>query len=407
MKQNTDTQVSNINNKITVFRRLAWLSVIIGFIAFLIGIYLLICKNQDFNEVGDFVGGISGSLWALSGLFFIYIAFLGQKIEIKYQQEDLALTRKELEESREVFKAQAEIMSIQQIDNTFFNLLENHRKTIESISAIQTKNNGLTKDLLSGYQILETIYKDWIYHFKIYSEYQKTGNIFNFKILELEPIQLVGTDSNVKLITEEFQNVINFIETKVSETNKDFYVNTFLSSLNHYEKFLIEARLYFFENSKTKMKLNEFREDDFHMLKIKIPKLRFEIDHSNFDFMIEKPIKISCANLIIHDDFNAKIALFENQKLFKVIDRKNNLDNYYLDIYEHFELKNFNTFFLKKSHKSLALIINAKKNNYFFNYDFDYNEYADHYQYSFILKSNSNRNSEDIRFKDKIEKNRL
>lgn len=183
MKQNTDTQVSNINNKITVFRRLAWLSVIIGFIAFLIGIYLLICKNQDFNEVGDFVGGISGSLWALSGLFFIYIAFLGQKIEIKYQQEDLALTRKELEESREVFKAQAEIMNIQQIDNTFFNLLENHRKTIESISAIQTKNNGLTKDLLSGYQILETIYKDWIYHFKIYSEYQKTGNIFNFKIL--------------------------------------------------------------------------------------------------------------------------------------------------------------------------------------------------------------------------------
>lgn len=209
------------------------------------------------------------------------------------------------------------------------------------------------------------------------------------------------------MITEEFQNVINFIETKVSETNKDFYVNTFLSSLNHYEKFLIEARLYFFENSKTKMKLNEFREDDFHMLKIKIPKLRFEIDHSNFDFMIEKPIRISCANLIIHDDFNAKIALFENQKLFKVIDRKNNLDNYYLDIYEHFELKNFNTFFLKKSHKSLALIINAKKNNYFFNYDFDYNEYADHYQYSFILKSNSNRNSEDIRFKDKIEKNRL
>ena len=145
MKDNRsfEAQISKINKRIWLFNILAWFFVVSGLVILAVGLRFLFDDGDAFNEVGDFVGGVAGSLWALAGLFFIYIAFLGQKIEIKYQQEDLTLNRAELKETKEVFKQQTQIMSNQQLDNTFFNLLDNHRRMIESLSTKRRKLKGL------------------------------------------------------------------------------------------------------------------------------------------------------------------------------------------------------------------------------------------------------------------------
>jgi hypothetical protein len=45
-----------------------------------------------FNEYGDFVGGVVASIWSLAGLMFIYVAFLGQKLQLLLQQLELRYT---------------------------------------------------------------------------------------------------------------------------------------------------------------------------------------------------------------------------------------------------------------------------------------------------------------------------
>jgi len=88
-------------------------------------------EGLGLNEFGDYLGGTVASCWALAGLFFIYVAFLGQKVEMIYQREELKLTRNELEATREELKGQREQMELQNenlrtqnFENTFFQLLK-------------------------------------------------------------------------------------------------------------------------------------------------------------------------------------------------------------------------------------------------------------------------------------------
>ena len=62
-------------------------------------ILFLYTGPQELHVFGDYSGGIVASFWSLAGLFIIYVAFLGQKKEIIYQQH-------EIRQSNLLFKAQ-------------------------------------------------------------------------------------------------------------------------------------------------------------------------------------------------------------------------------------------------------------------------------------------------------------
>ena len=64
------------------------------------------------GQIGDFVGGLSGTLFTLVGVILLF--------------ETLALQRKELVESRNVFEKQ-------QFENTFFNLLTLYQEIVKSL----------------------------------------------------------------------------------------------------------------------------------------------------------------------------------------------------------------------------------------------------------------------------------
>ncbi|PTX58383.1 hypothetical protein C8N46_11428 [Kordia periserrulae] len=251
-----DEEIAKTEKTIKKIRFFGWFFVFTGFIFLIVGLYYWFLIRDDFNEVGDFIGGVSGSLWALAGLFFIYIAFLGQKIEIKNQQKELALNRKELElnrqeleESRKVFKAQAEIMLDQKLDTTFFNLLDNHRKLIDSFkrgenknigSSISFFNNNYNKiETVSGYEVLQEIYDTLNSYLHEYSNYLKNRNIFDSEITNTNPISLIKKYRYIELLYNEVSGIIEFISNKIKKDNRDFYFKTLFNNLSNEEKFLL------------------------------------------------------------------------------------------------------------------------------------------------------------------------
>jgi hypothetical protein len=249
-KEKFEEEVLKTEKTITMIRFVAWIFIAIGFIFLVIGLVYWIKDKQLFNEVGDFVGGIAGSLWALAGLFFIYLAFLGQKIEIKYQQEELRLNREELSKSKEALQAQANIMLNQQFDTTFFNLLDNHRKLVESfkfskkiksITSIFKNDEKNTSKELSGYEALNSICGSLKWYLKEYNRFLRTRNIFEQNITRSNPISQIKRYVVIEILYNEVFNIVDFILKKIADKNQKFYLDTLFSNLSNQEKFLLTA----------------------------------------------------------------------------------------------------------------------------------------------------------------------
>lgn len=217
-------------------RNIGWIFVVLGFVGLLMGFFYWSYFDGKLNEVGDFVGGVSGSLWALAGLFFIYVAFLGQKIEIKYQQEELKLNREELKESRVIFKQQADIMLEQQLASTFFHLLDNHRKVVSSF-----KNREKERENITGYDALQSIRGSLKCYLNKYSSFLNSRNIFDSGITRSDPISEIKRYRDIEILYNEVSGIITFVTEKMIKDNKAFYLNILFNNLSNQEKFLLTA----------------------------------------------------------------------------------------------------------------------------------------------------------------------
>lgn len=142
-------QVSKLNNKILLFTSCAWIFVVLGFIVAFYGVCCFFKQNTittgfSLNLIGDYLAGTVTSLWSLAGLFFIYVAFLGQKqqllnqqLELKYSQLEVKYTRYELKGQKKEMIEQNKTLKQQRFENTFFNLLTLHHQIVESMDVDQ------------------------------------------------------------------------------------------------------------------------------------------------------------------------------------------------------------------------------------------------------------------------------
>lgn len=73
------------------------------------------------GQVGDFIGGVIGSVWALAGVFLYFSALKLQQQELKSQRVEMATNQKLLDQ--------------QLFENTFFNLLKTQDSIRDSINA--------------------------------------------------------------------------------------------------------------------------------------------------------------------------------------------------------------------------------------------------------------------------------
>ncbi|MFN1217655.1 putative phage abortive infection protein [Chryseobacterium kwangjuense] len=148
-----ESELENLSKKIIKFTSWAWIFVWIGFAVGIVSIIIFYNKNTEngfgLNLLGDFLSGTVASIWSLAGLFFIYVAFLGQKqqllnqqLEIMYSQLEVKYTRLELAGQKLEMKEQNETLKLQKFENTFFNLLSLHHQIVDGIDEIEAKETS-------------------------------------------------------------------------------------------------------------------------------------------------------------------------------------------------------------------------------------------------------------------------
>jgi hypothetical protein len=118
----------------------------IGVITFgLTLILFLACSHYDlkqdldttiFNDFGSFLSGSAGLLFTIATTILVYMTYRTQKEELKEAREEAEASRKALE-------LQARTTQLQQFENTFFNLLGNHREVLKSLQETWVQNDNL------------------------------------------------------------------------------------------------------------------------------------------------------------------------------------------------------------------------------------------------------------------------
>jgi len=263
-------------------------------------------KDSFFGDRGTF-GDMFGAVNAL----FSGFAFAGIIITIILQSRELKLQREELSDTREVFEEQSRLMATQQNDNTFFNLLDNHRKLIESFKSTYNKD---------GYELLERTTEEWKNVFSLYSE------SYNAKrILDLDLYKHVGFDSFINSYPDmhtfyrEVLHIHKFIETKLS-SNKDFYKESLRNSLTNKEHFIFESIYHNFPSERNGIKFdtifyNHYQYVDFNSCFL--PKIQAYVNENKFRKQL----------LFIETDS-------ELLKMELIINHRDSIDRYRVELFE-------------------------------------------------------------------------
>jgi len=151
----------NLDTKILTFTWVSWAFVVFGALVALFGIVVYINAKTDgsysLNLLGDYMAGTVASIWSLAGLFFIYVAFLGQKqqlqhqrIEIKYSQIDVKYTRLELKGQKEEMATQNSTLRQQRFENTLFQMISIHHELVDKMSFGGSTNKTEKRAFLSA-----------------------------------------------------------------------------------------------------------------------------------------------------------------------------------------------------------------------------------------------------------------
>lgn len=180
--------------------------------------YLTVMHTKDAEELakwgtfGDYVGGLSGSIFN----FFSFVLLL---LTILLQIQEMRYSREELERSANAFHLQGKLQRHQNFENTFFQLLQLHHHHSNTLICDEK-----SKALLGGRQCF-----DYFYHILkgIYQE-KKTEFVFspNMSYLESEQELIRRTykefyDKNQEKLGHYFRNIYHIIRFVEKNHPKD------------------------------------------------------------------------------------------------------------------------------------------------------------------------------------------
>lgn len=227
-----EKEVIKLKKQIKNFEKVSWTFVALGTFAMFYAFYLHSDYSlNDYNELGSFIGGLVGSIWSLAGLFFVYVAFLGQRqqilnqeLELLYNQAELIATREELKGQKEQMIEQNKTLKQQQFENTFFNLYNRYIKALENLN--QREKEGL--------EILDSIYDnfqiDYTRNYPIYK--QGYRNKTELQILSMIFENTMKTKSKyTKPIFLDFIQILDCID-KLCKINHKYYLDLVIEQLS-------------------------------------------------------------------------------------------------------------------------------------------------------------------------------
>jgi len=193
---------------------------------------------EGLESLGNFSGGAVAAFWSLAGVILIFIAFLGQKLELLYQKEELRLNRQELKDTREVlneqkkeFELQNQTLLNQNFQNLFFQLLRNHADIIHHIDL----GTGNTK--ISGRDCFKEMYGN----FK--NSFNRLTQEYNSELEKIEKAYSLCFDKYRIDLSHYFRNLYNVVKlidrSDISNEDKRMYMNTLKAQLSTYELALL------------------------------------------------------------------------------------------------------------------------------------------------------------------------
>lgn len=235
--------IIELDKRINSFTKFAWVLVWFGATIFILGfiLYFFNCINLNkLNELGDFYSGTVTSLWSLSALFFIYVAFLGQKqqlnkqsIEIMQNQIELRMNREEQQNQRKEMKKHNETLEHQRFENTFFQLLRQHNDIINSIDL-----RRLSRETLAYY-----VYAQGRDCFKIFYDEEikkKLEDVYELSnVMEKYEQFYKKRQSDLSHYFKSFYHILKFIKRGKKNIDKNYYASLLRAQASNYELILI------------------------------------------------------------------------------------------------------------------------------------------------------------------------
>src|SRR5690554_2498854 len=249
-----------------------------GFALIIIGLFFFLwqesfsintsIQSDKVGQFGDFIGGIVGSIWALSGVILFYVA-------LSLQRKEFQLQRQELRETRNIFEQQATQMKTHQKESTFFNLLNHHNQTVLNITEKESAGSGDSKStiILTGNHALRSIWNDLKSRWK-YTKRDgvvKTDTTYSTLLSDHPHLNLSKHDS-FRQIYYSTHNLLVYIKNHLD--NDPFYIQILLNNLSKEEKEIIST-------------VNEYGlYSDLDRIDFRESSLNFDVDLYNSDWFI-------------------------------------------------------------------------------------------------------------------------
>ncbi|MBI5470976.1 MAG: putative phage abortive infection protein [Ignavibacteriae bacterium] len=222
-----------IHNKIRLVTVLVWTLVALGLLVGLHGVYVYVFQAEfKLAGLGDYLGGSVASLWSLAGLFLIYLAFLGQRLQLLGQQEELILNRQELQATRREFEQQNATLRKQNFENTFFHLLKLHQDNVQSLRVPSLGQNYVGQAAFKG------LYHQFATHHKSANVPDADGH--KKKILTAYRNFFAAYQSEVGHYFRGLYNIIKIINlSELTDGEKRIYANLVRAQLSSDELLLL------------------------------------------------------------------------------------------------------------------------------------------------------------------------
>ncbi len=216
-KQGSEKFLNWIKNNPFVI--IAALFVTLGFIVFVT--YLIILFNSGYrvdaanvdlkgtSYIGDFIGGVVGAIWSLAGVLLLYAA-------LRFQKRVFDLQRKEMTNTLGVNK-------LQRFENTFFQMLDFHKKITGNMKHDFKEDNGDKKEFQAT-QFLEKAFNTF-------------GKMYNYVKNDAEPDEIKNLDDvNFKML-KSVKNGKDKVSKKQLTAVYCIFKKQFGLQLNHYFRF--------------------------------------------------------------------------------------------------------------------------------------------------------------------------
>ena len=201
------------------------------------------------GQLGDFIGGIVGSLWALLGVIFFYVALTEQRQDFKTNKEafekqieafdeqskQLKFQNEELIKTRAIYEEQNKTQKIQQFESNFYSILQ---VFLEIQRNIHNEDSKFFKSIFE--EIIKTDDLDLFQKFKI----------------RIDNYENIYTEKNyLSQYFKTFYRILKMIDSNTQIPNtkeKIMYSKILRSQLSEYEVLVMMFNSYSFYGAKSK-----------------------------------------------------------------------------------------------------------------------------------------------------------